>query len=100
MDDQFDHWVDGIQSWSITDTNEFYYASFWSPEVDLSGLSLKKGDIIKLGLRVRDGSGRTRTQMIWMGYINEDGSLIGGVEKKDKPYAPVEEAWQKLKDGT
>ena len=69
--------------------------------MDLSGLSLNKGDIITLGLRVRDGSGRTRTQMIWMGYVKEnDGSLIGGVVKEDKPYAPVEEAWQKLQDKT
>ena len=50
---------------------------------------------------MRDGSGRTRTQMIWMGYVKEDdGSLIGGVAKEDKPYAPVEEAWQKLQDKT
>ena len=101
VNDQLDHWVDGIQSWSIEHSDEFYLGSFWSTEVDLSGLSLNKGDIITLGLRVRDGSGHTRTQMIWMGHVKEDdGSLIGGVVKEDKPYAPVEEAWQKLRDGT
>lgn len=101
VNDQLDHWVDDIQSWSIEHSDEFYLGSFWSTEVDLSGLSLNKGDIITLGLRVRDGSGRTRTQMIWMGYVKEDdGSLIGGVVKEDKPYAPVEEAWKKLQDRT
>ena len=101
VNDQLDHWVDDIQSLSMEHSDEFYLSSFWSTEVDLSGLSLKKGDIIQLGLRVRDGSGRTRTQVIWMGYVKEDdGSLIGGVVKEDKPYAPVEEAWQKLRDGT
>ena len=59
-----------------------------------------RDSLITLGLRLKDTYGRTRTQEIWVGYVNEDGSLIGGAVKEDKPYSPVEEAWQKLNEKT
>ena len=100
VNDQLDHWMDDIPSWDLVHKDESYHIWGWNPQVDLSGLSLSKGDLITLGLRLKDTYGRTRTQEIWVGYVNENGSLIGGVVKEDKPYSPVEEAWQKLNEKT